>query len=1092
MAAPPYDTNHFPNTALLFDIYTDGAVQQSHTPAPAPASTPGPTPANLPRGPCGFVDLTPGANGARCGCRRFWSRPHNHMLPSADQPFWCMCSHHACYHEDAQIAQTPPVQTPIVAAHPLDRDLFGGQENERPRVNREPLTPVQDMAAFQIPGGQTLDWPGLSLGDSSFKPDLAVVTALPPPSSHAHLATQASGHGRDASLPDTLPWTNLPAPNSGGHGLPPIPSQCLFNTQSFSTASSQAGYLRPFGGKGIHTLDVKATSTPNDNCAPVHGSHGTDPDATVPNTQASSPMEPIPMPSAPTPRGASTQDTNVAPSTIQQHGFNEDAFRTLKDAVQDHGHRLDKLENQSFSVAGHDDCHEKYDQTDLKVIELESRVEEVEKRLNDDNSTVVSSIRGTVSGIGTSSATQAFSQSEIHSQLQQLQAQVNRLQASSLPTYSSPWDVEVVVIPFPLKGIWMPGHEFSSQRSTNVTDTAPWDTLVDEWTQLPNTHSRQTPDPTSSLVANWLDQSASSAWLLPRACAPGRMIDERLRSRGLIKTVSVKGSDARSVHLAITAAFHGFFKAMRVETASHRSSPITSAMFDKFLGLSLPWVPLRKIHKDSRLRFLSPAEMLTPTLWDAAFLMSSVVMKATGLHRLYVTQPEAYVQDKISRDSGSGWTWQRLRELAPALPDSQSSSASTVDAEEDEQCWKWNDRLDELPTVETSREQAAAANRSRSTAASSSQVFYTAQSPATTQAKSPVMLRERRGPRPPHLRTASMPQAAPALSSPAGQPAVGRVASYTAITSKSSPYNQRPSPLVTRPSPRLPIMRHVASEAAMISTVGAVKRRSGSGRGNSRSPSIRPRNTPRRSTNSIRSRSTSVALRDVSVAPEDHRMRGTTPMCYATPYSTAPVDTTRAPIEGPSSTGNSGRRISNPDENMDYEEYGGSSDLYTDQEMTNQGLYEEFDDDDNDDDDDDDADPDFDVYQDYTNDMDDDSNPSDDSGDFGRSEHSSAESQEQLNAQVLPEDEVWPGIEDNMSDGENIDPESQDIDIQDAASDISSQPSEYPSTHRAWQEQGAVGGQGLNGNDATGFRIHEDDEDNENAAMPGAGFATRW
>ncbi|TLS23482.1 uncharacterized protein PpBr36_06261 [Pyricularia pennisetigena] len=1015
------------------------------------------------------------------------------MLPSADQPFWCMCSHHACYHEDVQVAQTPPVQTPIVAAHPLDHDSFGGQENERPRVNREPLTPVQDMAAFQTPGslGQALDWPGLSLAGSSFKPDLAVVTAPPrPPSPHAHQVAQPSGHGRDASLPDTLPWTNLPAPNHDGLGLPPIPSQCLFNTQSFSTASSQTGYLRPFGGKGLHTLDTKATATPNDNCAPqaVHGPPGTDPDATVPNTQTSSPLEPIPMPSAPTPRAASTQDTNIAPSTIQPQCSNDEAFRTLKDTVQDHGHRLDKLENQSFSVAGHDDCHEKYDQTDLKVTELESRVEEVEKRLNDDNSTVVSSIRGSAISTNVSTASQAFSQSEVYSKLQQLQAQVNRLQASSLPTYSSPWDVEVVVIPFPLKGVWMPGHEFSSQRSANITDTAPWDTLVDEWTQLPNTHSRKTPDPQSSLVANWLDQSASSAWLLPRACAPGRMIDERLRSRGLIKTVSVKGSDARSVQLAITAAFHGVFKAMQVETASRRSSPVTSAMFDKFLGLSLPWVPLRKIHKDSRLRFLSPAEMLTPTLWDVAFLMSSVVMKATGLHRLYITQPEAYVQDKISRDSGSGWTWQRLRELAPALPDSQSSSASTIDAEEDEQCWKWNDRLDQLPAIEPSREQVAAASRSRSTAASSSQVFYTAQSPATTRAKSPVMLRERRGSGPPHLRTASMPQAGPVLSSPAGQPAVARVASYTAIASKSSPYERRPSPLIARPSPRLPVMRHVASEAAMVSAVGAAKRRSGGGRGNSRSPSIRPRNTPRWSTNSIRSRSTSVALRDVSAAPEDYRMRGTTPFCYATPYSTAPVDTIRGPVEGPSSTGNSGRRISNSGENTDYEEYGSGSDVY-DQEMTNQGLDEDFDDDG---DDDDDADPDFNVYQDYTDEMDDDSDPGDDSRDLARSKHSTAESQEQLNAQVLPEDEVWPGIEDNMSDGENIDPESQDIDIEDAASDISSQPSEYPSTHRAWQEQGAVGRQGLDGNDVTGFRIHEDEDDNENDAMRGAGFATRW
>lgn len=60
----------------------------------------------------------------------------------------------------------------------------------------------------------------------------------------------------------------------------------------------------------------------------------------------------------------------------------------------------------------------------------------------------------------------------------------------------------------------------------------------------------------------------------------------------------------------------------------------------------------------------------------------------------------------------------------------------------------------------------------------------------------------------------------------------------------------------------------------------------------------------------------------------------------------------------------------------------------------------------------------------------------------------------------LPEDEAWPGIEDaeRMSDGENIDPHHAD-----RRSDVSSQPSEYPSTQRAWPiDDGA-------------FHIHEDD-----------------
>ena len=68
----------------------------------------------------------------------------------------------------------------------------------------------------------------------------------------------------------------------------------------------------------------------------------------------------------------------------------------------------------------------------------------------------------------------------------------------------------------------------------------------------------------------------------------------------------------------------------------------------------------------------------------------------------------------------------------------------------------------------------------------------------------------------------------------------------------------------------------------------------------------------------------------------------------------------------------------------------------------------------------------------------------------------------------LPEDEPWPGIEDrqfNGSDGENVDPRQEIEPLDDVASDVSSQPSEYPSTQRAWPAGGVDDG---------GFLIHED------------------
>lgn len=61
----------------------------------------------------------------------------------------------------------------------------------------------------------------------------------------------------------------------------------------------------------------------------------------------------------------------------------------------------------------------------------------------------------------------------------------------------------------------------------------------------------------------------------------------------------------------------------------------------------------------------------------------------------------------------------------------------------------------------------------------------------------------------------------------------------------------------------------------------------------------------------------------------------------------------------------------------------------------------------------------------------------------------------------MPEDEPWPGIEDQqqMSDEENLDPREMDV-----CSEASSQPSEYPSTHDAWPNNGEE------------FEIHEDND----------------
>lgn len=145
-------------SSFVFDIYSDAAALRSNP--------------SLPGGPCNFVELAHGANGATCGCRRFWSRSKGATQAKSDETMWCMCSHHACFHDDVQAGQVPaqaPVPAQQAAANATATAAAAGQENERPKGNREPLSPVQDLASFQLPSnlGLSLDLPALENIDAS-------------------------------------------------------------------------------------------------------------------------------------------------------------------------------------------------------------------------------------------------------------------------------------------------------------------------------------------------------------------------------------------------------------------------------------------------------------------------------------------------------------------------------------------------------------------------------------------------------------------------------------------------------------------------------------------------------------------------------------------------------------------------------------------------------------------------------------------------------------------------------------------------------------------------------------------------------------
>lgn len=1002
--AGSFSDSPLPNSSF-FNIYTDGGPVATHSPAPM-----------VPGGRCNYVDLSHGANGPRCGCQRFYGTSPSgnpNIGAQANHFLSCVCEHHACFHDHDQVQ---PMQrllaTPMIPV--------AGQENEKPRVSREPLTPVMPDLSFQMPPPTTTQ-PGdlYAFNNASTFTDM-----------FQDLQAYEGENPRtqqDPSLPDTLNWSNL-LPSQPAHNVeavPSISSQCLLpaSQPSSTTSSARINYLKPFGGKGLNTL-----RTPNsklreplqiepDQVRPERelGQHSVafslDDLQTVTNTPRST-------------RSARRVDAVIHMPDAATKGPSHENLLELTSTVQGHEERIDRLETVSFQN-DHEDCRDQHDQSDLRVTELETRVEELEKTLNDSSSvgssqhhrrrhTVDDSTASVISVSTTASG--RTDRTELHNELAFLKAQLVHIQATPFPCHSKPWEVEVVFLPFPLRGIWYESREFPSQRLSNSASID-----ADDWTQLPNSSS--TLEHQSSGMYEWVGPDLQSEWLMPRACAAGNVVDQRLRSRGLIKTIAVRSPDARSVQQAVSVAFGTLFRTMsRMQTHAYHGS-ITHQRASRFLGLQQPWVPLRKIHKDSRLRFLSPPEMVTPTSWDVQFLSSSVVMKATGVHRLFITQPEAYLQ--IGDAHGNAWGWNRLRELSRVYPDSQTSQ-EVPEADAMEDCWAWNSKLDEQASSQDSTNsislRQAAQPRHKSVTPSQHPLYTsrTAISPSLTtsrsRAGSPALLGERKSsiPRPIRVRTTSMPPTLPPMASPSQGRL--RIASTTFGNVRPHPYERRSSPQVLR-----------ASTGSAHALVKATYRRS------TRSPSIplsaRLRLTPRFTTSSPSPLLATMNIGDPfavisSEGDIQAACRQTTPFYYATPHSNAPPVETR-----------SNRGIMEPEEDH------GSDTDYSYEDA--QGTEVDSEDEDGD-------------------------SPMLDLGHPQPIYEDSDGNEWQGRRQQLPEDEPWPGIEDE----ENCDPEVlafDDVDVyvdEDAMSDVldaeaqnahagsqhSSVPSEYPSTQHAWTD----------------------------------------
>lgn len=720
-------------------------------------------------------------------------------------------------------------------------------------------------------------------------------------------------------IPDTLQWAQYV--RSGSNlGLPAIPSQCLLPSDTASVVSgSQASYLRPFGGHGLNTLShlAKQNTGPNNPAPTVYEDSNGNPymqsltEVFTPSVRASQDaiaeadfgknlasvqgtLEKFAQKNAS--QKASQTITKEDSVMIKQSGSNDsvvlpnDLDETyllprirhivnhlvdVPEKLRNHEDRLDHLENSNDA--------DEY--LDTRVGELEERVVEIEKQqavINDAGSV---SSRQLIDGSFSSRTSSAMISSAMDridaSRVEALEAQVAELQASALPSYSRPWEVEVVFLPFGhrLMGVWSSQHGVSQRLRLNSTD---------DWTQTP--HQSIAADQASSWERSATDmaQGDKETWKMAKACGMRSRVDERLRSRGLVKTIQIFGPDARDVQAAIMTAFGDLPNTLTTDPYSQRDDENAGTVpktLKNYLGLSAPWIPLRKLHKDSCLRFLTPSEMVTPALWTTTFLSSSVAMRHSNTRRLYVTHRDSYIQH-LGRQN-SDWTWAKLRQLPRTYP--YQHNTETPEADAAEPCWEFDDRLD--PAHESVHSSFASSISQLSIGSSqhaqegdfapqspsdhfSSAAISPRQSITPTSLIAPTRdfqsspLKERNPFRPVRIRTTSMPTLVPTKFS---QP-------KRRITSFDPDHDEESEPSPTRLS---------------LSSCGFrmdIKRR------RTRSPS-RSRdthgNTPMYSAGppSPYTNTTNVGSDEVYAAGmrnKEKEERGNTPFAYATPYSNAP------------------------------------------------------------------------------------------------------------------------------------------------------------------------------------------------------------
>ncbi|KAF2863050.1 hypothetical protein K470DRAFT_255557 [Piedraia hortae CBS 480.64] len=564
--------------------------------------------------------------GGQCGCRTFY--PNDEKGDAGRR--WCYCGHHACFHEQA-----------IVHQQLSQRD-----------------DGFKSMAATQV--DQTMHSKGLGVDPSRL--------------ANTQFWNALNGFARQQ---EDISMEDAPAAYPAAFSRPPDGHGGQLQRSHIPTSITVQGIYQ--GADDLSTTEMATPSVKSPDMGQFPGAAYAR--ISTPPTLASVRLE-----SSKAAQGGPSADVQM-PSSAAKPSPNPMSDPEVHVLLRTLACRVDSLESLSFNQAAVEEMQEKLENIDTRIFELEQWRTEREQEANRNRHTaqkhtlLYSTSSSSAGSFDSSAAVQTeaavlatlAAQAELGPRISGLETRINDLEDLALPSLSRPWHVQVVLLPWgrDLKGIWFSSDE---QPSSSQPQASPR-----EWGS--ESQTRSTPilpfgDAwTTRSISAWASETQD--WLCPKACGPHGLVFQRLASRGLVQDISLTAPNAHHILQTI----HEAFGEILPDLSGKEESP-------SYQGLNEAFIPLRKVRKSSRLRFLSPSEMVTSATWSAQFLDAGIFMKLSSdsIRRLYITTPEAYIQP-----SGCGFSWRSLRRLPVhnATPEEENLQSVAIEA-----CWSYCERLD--------------------------------------------------------------------------------------------------------------------------------------------------------------------------------------------------------------------------------------------------------------------------------------------------------------------------------------------------------------------------------------------------------------